>query len=306
MSIIMINTPRSDYTSVWDALSDTPERAIQHVIGEVDEQTIQAAAHDTLHWLSISVGVKPTDVILEIGCGIGRVGQVLAPRCKQWIGCDVSPNMLQHAQQRLVAFTNVQFMQLSGYDLQPIPDASIDLVYCTVVFMHLDDWDRYNYILEACRVLKPGGRIFVDNFNLRSDAGWQIFEAHRHISPSARPAHMARASTPQEPAAYFQHCGGLEQIQVIENGAWVQAHAVRSAQLCEGGLIFKAEQEHAPDAMQQLAEHQQELRRLHQAIAEKDDHILRIEQLLAQIEQGRLMRILQTLRWLIPIPRSRH
>jgi len=42
-----------------------------------------------------------------------------------------------------------------------------------VVFMHLESWDRYNYISEAFRALRPGGRIYVDNINLCSDGGWK-------------------------------------------------------------------------------------------------------------------------------------
>ena len=160
--------PRSAYKSVWTALSTTNKQAITYVIGDVDAAAIYEAAQQTKHWLNVSVGIRPNDVVLEIGCGIGRVGQVLAPLCKQWIGCDVSPNMLKHAQERLAAFDNVRFVEISGYDLRPIEDASIDLVYCTVVFMHLDEWERYNYILEAWRVLRPGARIFIDNFNLCS------------------------------------------------------------------------------------------------------------------------------------------
>ncbi|MDQ2997985.1 MAG: class I SAM-dependent methyltransferase, partial [Chloroflexota bacterium] len=139
----MTSEPRSAYKSVWTALSATQQQAVAHVIGEVDEAAIQAAARDTRHWLEVSVGIKPNDVILEIGCGIGRVGQVLAPICKQWIGCDVSPNMLRHARERLAGFSNVRFVELSGYDLRSIEDASVVLVYCTVVFMHLDEWERY-------------------------------------------------------------------------------------------------------------------------------------------------------------------
>jgi SAM-dependent methyltransferase len=287
--------PRSGYKSVWTALSTTPQQAVIYVIGDVDEAAIQEAAQQTKHWLSVSVGIRPDDVILEIGCGIGRVGQVLAPLCKQWIGCDVSPNMLRHAQERLASLGNVRFVELSGYDLRPIEDASVDLVYCTVVFMHLDEWERYNYILEACRVLRPGGRIFIDNFNLCSDEGWRIFESHRRVAPADRPPHMARPSTPQEIEAYFRRAG-LDDIQVRENGAWVQAYALRSSKGCsDRALIYPPSTKQQPGWIQQLEEYERELKRLHAVVAEKNIHIQRLERLLARIENGRVLRLL---RWL--------
>jgi ubiquinone/menaquinone biosynthesis C-methylase UbiE len=290
----MASQPRSAYKSVWNALSVTEQQAVAHVIGEVEEPAIQQAARDTMHWLEVSVGIKPEDVILEIGCGIGRVGQVLAPICKTWIGCDVSQNMLKHAQERLASFNNVRFIELSGYDLNPIEDASVDLVYCTVVFMHLDEWDRYNYILEACRVLRPGGRLFIDNFNLASKEGWEIFETHRRIPPQYRPPHMARASTLPEIDAYLQRAKGFQNIQVHENGAWVQAYAVKSDQGCgESAIIFPTADEQPVSMEQRLVEYEQELHRLHQTIAEKNAHIQQMERLIGRIESGRLMKLLR-------------
>jgi ubiquinone/menaquinone biosynthesis C-methylase UbiE len=70
----------------------------------------------------------------------------------------------------------VELVEISGYDLSGVADASVDVVYCTVMFMHLESWDRYNYISEAFRALRAGGRIYVDNINLCSDGGWKVFE----------------------------------------------------------------------------------------------------------------------------------
>ena len=217
---------------------ETTSTAVAHVIGDVDETVIQRAGQETRHWLEVTVGIRPEDVILEIGCGVGRVGQAIAPLCKEWIGCDVSPNMLQHSRARFAGMTNARFVEISGYDLQPIADASVDLVYCTVVFMHLDEWDRYNYVLEACRVLRPGGRLFIDNFNIDSDEGWTIFEAHRQIPPLLRPPHIGRFSTLPELDTYFRRTGALQDIRVQANGAWVQACAVRSHAAAPPALRF--------------------------------------------------------------------
>jgi len=217
---------RADYKSVWSALSQTLKDATTYVIGDVTEDYLLATAAETRQWLEETVRITPDDVVLEIGCGIGRVGQSLAPLCKRWIGCDVSPNMLEHARLRLAAYPNVELIDISGFDLQPIGAASVDVVYCTVVFMHLDEWDRYNYVTEAHRVLRPGGRIFVDNFDLCTDDGWKVFDTHRQIPPAHRAAHISKSSTPQEIEAYLRRAGFAD-VHVREHGLWVQGYAVK-------------------------------------------------------------------------------
>ena len=117
---------------------------------------------------------------------------------------DVSPHMLELATQRLEALNNVELHEITGFDLRPLADEVADVVYSTVVFMHLEQWDRFNYVLEAHRVLRPGGRIFVDNVNLCSDEGWQVFEVHRQIPHHLRAAHITKHSTLCELKTYLR------------------------------------------------------------------------------------------------------
>jgi len=220
--------PRSAYKSVWNSLGDTESRAKLHVIGSEREEDFAHTGAETRGVLEKTVGVRPGDTILEIGCGVGRVGQVLAPICRQWIGCDVSGNMIAHASRRLQAFPNVKLVEISGFDLKPIPDQSIDVVYCTVVFMHLDEWDRYNYVLEAHRVLRPGGRVYIDNFSLCSDEGWGVFETHRTLfPPDQRPSHISKSSTPQELETYLRRAG-FSDVQGETHGQMVRYWGVKS------------------------------------------------------------------------------
>ncbi|PYK09892.1 MAG: class I SAM-dependent methyltransferase [Verrucomicrobia bacterium] len=217
---------RSEYKKVWSALSTTHDQAKLHVIGVTDEDALRATGEQTLGFLQESVGIRKDDVVLEIGCGVGRVGRVVAPLCRKWIGCDVASNMLSLTAERLQDLPNVELKEISGYDLTGVADASVDVVYCTVVFMHLESWDRYNYILEAFRVLRPNGRTYVDNINLCAEGGWKVFEVHRAMSSTNRPPHMTQNSTPQEIETYLRRAG-FSKVQIRTNDDWIRASGVK-------------------------------------------------------------------------------
>jgi len=220
---------RSEYKKVWSALSTTPDQAKLHVIGVTDEDALRATGEETLRFLQQSVGIRQDDVVLEIGCGIGRVGKVVAPLCRKWIGCDVAANMLSLTATRLKDLPNVELKEISGYDLRGVEDSSVDVVYCTVVFMHLESWDRYNYILEAFRVLRANGRIYVDNINLCSEGGWKVFETHHAMSPATRPPHMTQNSTPQELETYLTRAGFCD-VRIHTDDDWIRASGVKHEQ----------------------------------------------------------------------------
>jgi SAM-dependent methyltransferase len=213
---------RSQYKAVWTALSDTHDRARMHVTGTTEEDQLLASGAESFNILQQTIGIHSNDVVLEIGCGVGRVGKHVAALCQRWIGCDVSANMLRFAGERLRDLANVELREISGYHLKGVADASCDVVYCMVVFMHLETWDRYNYVIEAARVLRPGGRLYVDNVNLCSDAGWAVFEAHRAFPPDARPPHITECSTPQELETYLKRAGFFG-IQIRADGLFVAA-----------------------------------------------------------------------------------
>ena len=192
----------------------------------MEETALQATGEETLRLLQDSVGIGKEDVILEIGCGIGRVGTAVAPLCRKWIGCDVASNMLSLASERLKDLSNVELKEISGYGLDGVADTSVDVVYCTVVFMHLESWDRYNYVLEGFRVLRPGGRTYIDNISLCSDGGWKVFETHRAFSPANRPPHMTQNSTPQEIETYLIRAGFAD-IRIRTDDDWVRASGIK-------------------------------------------------------------------------------
>ena len=201
--------PRHAYQQTWDSVSQSVSDARYSVAGTADEAELDRSGHSSALDIAREVGLTSNDRVLEIGCGVARIGQRIASMCKQWVGADVSVNMLRHAKAACAAAsaTNVDFFHLNGTDLAGIPDSSFDVVYCTAVFMHLEEWDRYRYVREAHRVLKPGGRIYFDNMSLISDEGWRQFDALVRYDPAARPPNISKASTPEELRTYATRAG---------------------------------------------------------------------------------------------------
>lgn len=210
-----------DYKSTWNALSTSERDALMHVAGYTDEAKLDFTAGQTLDQLRGKIGIRPGDTYLEIGCGVGRVGRRLAPLVQEWIGCDVAGNMLAHARARLADLPNVRLVEIAGNDLAPIADESVDAVYCTVVFMHLEEWDRWAYVREAYRVLRPGGRLYCDNINIASDQGWELFLASAGFPAAQRPAHISRCSSVPEFETFFRRAG-FRDIRIATPELWVQ------------------------------------------------------------------------------------
>ena len=63
---------------------------------------------------TVGVTVRQDDVVLDLGCGVGRLTRVLARRAGHVIALDVSPEMLRRAQELNDALNNVTWLLGDG------------------------------------------------------------------------------------------------------------------------------------------------------------------------------------------------
>ena len=108
--------------------------------------------------------IKPTDHILDVGCGPGTITLDLARLVPQGrvIGVDISAEFLGQAKEMAASqnVTNVEFIQRDALDLtscHPMfaQDASFDIVHAHMVLMHVSD--PVLCLRDMRRLLKPGG-----------------------------------------------------------------------------------------------------------------------------------------------------
>jgi SAM-dependent methyltransferase len=125
----------------------------------------------------------PDQRTLEIGCGIGRMQEALAPRVAEAHGIDISPGMLEAARNRCAAFPNVHLTLGSGRDLAAFAAESLDLVYAVDSFPYIVQAGpalAEAHFHEAARVLRPGGDFVILNYSYRDTLKADIRDVHRH------------------------------------------------------------------------------------------------------------------------------
>gem|GEM_PF-2294631 len=123
---------------------------------------------DRLHTLGVErilslLDPQPDDILLEIGCGYGRLLHHLLPRVRAVIGVDLADEPLAEAR-RLLATHNrpddVTLIRNDGLTLAAIPDDSVTAACAFTVLQHMTREGARGYVREAARVLAPGrGRL---------------------------------------------------------------------------------------------------------------------------------------------------
>lgn len=219
------------YRDFWEHASASPQAALAAVDGSADESILQATGCWTARQVAQALLLQPADRVLEVGCGVGRIGRELAPRCQHWQGVDIAENMLRVAKNRTGHLPNVAFQQLSRTSLSMFATDSFDKAYSVAVFIHLDKEDVFLYLREVARVLRPGGMFYFDIWNSAHDIGWKrwMMEVeHWANGDQAGRKDVARNQfcVPQEIRLYVQRAG-LSEALCLADSPWIQMVAVK-------------------------------------------------------------------------------
>jgi 2-polyprenyl-6-hydroxyphenyl methylase / 3-demethylubiquinone-9 3-methyltransferase len=113
-----------------------------------------------LHWLAAARAelVPPAGragaVLVDLGCGGGLLAPWVADKGYHHVGVDVTASALRQAREHGVAVVRADVARV------PLADGCADVVVAGEILEHVADLGAV--VREACRLLRPGGRLVID------------------------------------------------------------------------------------------------------------------------------------------------
>ncbi len=123
--------------------------------------------------------IKPSDTVLEVGPGTGRLTRHLIGKCKEFIFVDYSKVVIDFITEYMAGKAKFKTVLIDGPAMPEVPSNSVDVALANGVFVHVDPDDLCWFICDLARVLKPGGKLIFSYNNITSDAWLEFYKEHR-------------------------------------------------------------------------------------------------------------------------------
>ena len=119
--------------------------------------------------------IKPGSQVLDLGCGNGRLYQILAKKQVKYVGLDQSAELIKLAKEKNPG----QEFVVGDMTSLDFSAQLFDAVIGIASFNHIPGQElQLKTLKEMARVLKPGGQILMTNWNLHSESAQKNIKKH--------------------------------------------------------------------------------------------------------------------------------
>jgi cyclopropane fatty-acyl-phospholipid synthase-like methyltransferase len=147
----------------WDIAAQTEYFRDYIAQGFNEEEAFRLSGESNTKWIKEFLNIYNVDwkdkVVVELGCGAGRMTEFIAQDAKHVQAVDISAEMLKRLRQRLGDKKNIEPLCIIR-DYSVISDLSVDLIISFLVFQHTPEDMVERLFQDGRRILKNGGYYF--------------------------------------------------------------------------------------------------------------------------------------------------
>jgi SAM-dependent methyltransferase len=155
--------------------------------------------------------LRPSQTVLDFGCGPGFLAQAVSPHVRQVVAADVSRGVIACARE-INGADNIRYVANTLTGLPAVADGSIDLVYSFAVVQHLRKEQTASFFREFARVLRPEGggviHVVLGESGVQESAGWH-----------ARRVDLRRACFSPDEVTALAREAGLGDVRIVPVGS---------------------------------------------------------------------------------------
>lgn len=139
--------------------------------------------------------IKPTDVVLDIGCNDGSISKLVAKKCRELVGIDVNKEILEVAEKRLkrAKLKNFKLQIVNAENALPFKNGQFDVVVAIDVIEHISQYEKA--IADINRILKPKGKFLLAVPNV--ETSWKKMQKDAGLFYYSDPDHKIEFTSSQ-------------------------------------------------------------------------------------------------------------
>ncbi|MEQ0561147.1 class I SAM-dependent methyltransferase [Amycolatopsis sp. NEAU-NG30] len=131
-----------------------------------ESNSLGQAQHDKLELICRKLGLRPGMRLLDIGCGWGSL---LVHAAKhhgvEAVGITLSAEQAQHARGRIAQLDLADRVEVRQQDYRELPDAPFDAIASVEMGEHVGEINYPQYAATLHRMVKPGGRVLLQQMS---------------------------------------------------------------------------------------------------------------------------------------------
>ena len=143
---------------VDDRTAEKYEHLHREIFNPIEQERLRADLDTAIKAIRTSSGSLTA---LDYGCGSGNLSRHLIDIGISTVSADISEGFLKIIERDFSQTGLSKVLKVNGRDLSNVPNAQFDFVATYSVLHHVPDY--LHIVKEMCRVLKPGGVIYIDH-----------------------------------------------------------------------------------------------------------------------------------------------